>query len=243
MTDGTDRANTTPLRPGDMRRRSLLVALGSAVTGGLAGYALGVMGSDDAGTEQSVEAATAETPTSTPTATPTATPTPTPTPTATPTPGQTSTSAPTHEFGEAFAVSGPSTEFRYTVHSVFRADMVGRFGGVPAEGVYVGVVLTAENRTGSRGAVPLESVVLRGGVRTFPNADATNAAGRDDRIDEQSLADTTLYPEEPVRGVVVYDIDPESAGDLAVHFVPPNVDEAVPHVVPLGPLSGLGRLG
>ncbi len=219
-----------------MERRSLLVALGSAVTGGLVGYVLGEAGTEtnDGGSEQSIEAAAA-------TATPTATPTPTPTPTATPTP--TPRPYPTHGFGETFTVGGSSTEFRYTVHGAFRADTVGRFGGIPAEGVYAGAVLTVENRTSSRRAVPLRSIVLRGGVRKFPNADATNAAGRDDRVGEQSLANATLYPDEPVRGVVVYDVEPEDADDLSIHVVPPNIDGPIPNVVPLGPLSGLDELG
>lgn len=233
-----------------MERRSLLVALGSAFTGGLAGYVLGAAGSDEGDSAQSIEAA-AETPTATPTptatATPTPEPTPTPTPTATPSPTPTPTATPrpypTHDFGETFTVSGSSTAFRYTVHSAFRADSVGRFGGMPAEGVYAGAVLTVENLTGSRRAVPLRSIVLRGGVRKFPNVDATNAAGTDERIGETSLADATLYPEEPVRGVVVYDFKAEDAGDLSVQIVPPDIDGPIPHVVPLGPLSGLDELG
>ena len=235
-----------------MERRSLLVALGSAVTGGLVGYVLGEAGgrTDDDGSEQSIEAAAATaTPTATPTATatstatPTAAATPTATATSTPTPTATPRPYPTHGFGEPFTVGGPSTEFRYTVHGAFRADTVGRFGGIPAEGVYAGVVLTVENLTGSRRAVPLQSIVLRGGVRKFPKADATNAAERDDRVGEQSLANATLYPDEPVRGVVVYDVEPEDAGDLSIHVVPPNIDGPVPNVVPLGPLSGLDELG
>ncbi|MFB6169396.1 MAG: hypothetical protein ABEJ43_11215 [Haloferacaceae archaeon] len=230
-----------------MERRSLLVAVGSAVAGGLAGYVLGASGLQDGPQEQTIEAATTETPaaatTETATATPTPTPTETPTPTTTPTPTSTATPYPTHEFGESFVVSGASTEFRYVVHSAFRSETVGRFDGVPAEGVYVGVVLTVENRTSARTAVPLRSIVLRGGVREYPSAEASNAAGEDDRIGEPSLANATLYPDEPVRGVVVYDFDPERAGTLSLHVVPPDVDGPVPHVLPLGPLSAIEPLG
>ena len=222
-----------------MERRSLLVAFGSACTGGLAGYALGASGDDGGGSKQSIETAETETPT----ATPTPTDTPTPTPTDTPTPTATPRPYPTHDFGETFTVSGTATEFRYTFHGAFRADRVGRFGGIPAEGVYAGAVLTVGNRTNSRTAVPLQSIVLRGGVRKYPNVDATNAAGRDERVGEASLADTTLYPDEPVRGVVVYDFKAKDAGDLAVHVVPPDLDGPTPHVVPLGPLSELDELG
>jgi hypothetical protein len=236
-----------------MERRSLLVALGSAVAGGLTGYALGASGGNDAESTQSIEAAGAatpgatatptETPTPTPTETSTPTPTETPTPAPTPTPTPTPTPYPTHGFGESFVVSGASTEFRYVVHSVFRSETVGRFGGIPAEGVYVGAVLTVENRTDSRTAVPVRSIILRGGIKKYPKTEATNAAGRDDRIGEQSLANATLYPDEPVRGVVVYEFDPERATTLSLHAVPPDIDGPTPHVVPLGPLADLEPLG
>jgi hypothetical protein len=242
-----------------MERRSLLVALGSAFGGGLAGYAVGASesggteaapaSSGDGGDEQSIDAAATtptatDTPAPTPTETPTPTPaaTPTPTPAATPTPTPTPSRYPTHGFGESFAVSGASTDFRYVFHRVFRADTIGRFGGTPAEGVYVGAVLTAENRTNSRTAVPLKSIVLRGGVRKFPDTDATNTAGLDDRVGEESLAKATLHPNEPVRGVVVYEFEPDAASDLSVHVTPPDIDGPTPHVVPLGPLSELDAL-
>lgn len=240
-----------------MERRSLLVALGSAFGGGLAGYAVGASESGgteaapaspgDAGDEQSIDAAATtpsetETPTATTMPTATATSTPTPTPTATPTATATPSPYPTHGFDESFAVSGSSTDFRYTVHRAFRADTIGRFGGTPAEGVYVGVVLTVESRTNSRTAVPLQSIVLRGGVRKFPDIDATNAGERDDRVNEESLANATLYPDRPVRGVVVYEFDPDAANDLSVHVTPPDIDGPTPHVVPLGPVSGLDAL-
>jgi hypothetical protein len=89
----------------------------------------------------------------------------------------------------------------------------------------------------------VRSIVLRGGLRKYPGTEATNAAGRDDRIGEESLANATLYPGEPVRGVVVYEFDPARATTLSLHLVPPDIDGPTPHVVPLGPLSELEPLG
>ena len=230
-----------------MERRSLLVTLGSAFGGGVVGYAAGAAEPTESATSRESIRAVDETSTetSTPTETPAPTETPTPTPTETPTPTPTATPEPrypVYEFDEAFTVGGPSTEFRYVVHRAFWADSVGRFGGVPAEGVYVGAVVTAENRGQGRTPVPLQNVVLRGGVRKYPTTEAANAAEYDDRLEGRSLANVSLYPDNPVRGVVVYDLAPGNAGDLALHFTPPDVDAPLPHVVRFGPLDGLDPL-
>jgi hypothetical protein len=242
-----------------MDRRSLLVGIGSALGGALAGYAVGASDSGDGATAQTVEAEPAtETPTATPTPTPTptATPTPTPTPTATPTPTPTPTATPTptptptatprpypvRGFGDVFELEGASTTHRIVVDEAFRADAVGRFGGVPADGVYVVVRMVVENRGDGRAPVPIEEMSLRGGVRKFPNVDATNAAGRDERLDASSLAEVALYGGDRIEGVVVYDVDPEAAGDLEVWFRPPGVEDATPVVVPVGRLDDLDPL-
>jgi hypothetical protein len=237
-----------------MERRSLLIALGSAFGGGFVGYAVGAADSggttasastSNAGDEQSIgAAATTPSETETPTAntTPTATPTPTATSTSTATPTVTPSPYPTHEFGESFAVSGPSTDFRYTFDRAFQAEAIGRFGGTSADGVYVGVVLTIENLTNSPTAVPLRSIVLQGGVRKYPSVNATNAGAHDDRVSAESLANTTLHPNRPVHGVIVYELDPTATDDLSVSVTPPDVDGPIPHIVPLGPISGLDVL-
>ncbi len=220
-----------------MNRRTVLVAVASALVGGVGGYAAGETRS---GGETRTQSATA----ATDTRTPTATDTPTSTPTATDTPTPTSRPYPTRGFDDAFEVSGSSTVFGYTVHDALRADSVGRFGGIPADGVYVVLDVTVENRGNGREAVPLREMVLRGGLKKFPDVDATNAVEGDDRIEDESLADVPLYAGDRVDGVVVYDVEPSAAADMAVWFTPPDPesDDPTPVVVPIGTLDELEAL-
>jgi hypothetical protein len=232
-----------------MNRRTVLVAVASALVGGVGGYAAG--STDDGGGARAQSAtAPADTPAPTPASTPARTDTPTSTPartdTPTSTPARTDTPRPypTRGFDDVFEVTGSSTDFRYIVHGASRADTVGRFDGTPAQGVYVVLELTIENRGNGREAVPLREMVLRGGVKKFPDIDATNAAEEDDRIEGESFADVALYAGDRVRGAVVYDVEPSAATDLSVRFTPPDPesDDPTPVVVPIGTLNGLEAL-
>ncbi|ESS06688.1 MAG: hypothetical protein A07HB70_00958 [uncultured archaeon A07HB70] len=233
----------THVRP--MNRRTVLVAVASALVGGVGGYAAG---STDDGGEARAQSATAPADTPTPTPAPTDTPTPTPAPTDTPTPTPTPTDTPrpypTRGFDDVFEVTGSSTDLRYIVHGAFRADTVGRFDGTPAMGVYVVLEMTIENRGSGREAVPLREIVLRGGLKKFPDTGATNAAEEDDRIEGESFADVALYAGDRIRGAVVYDVDPSAAADMSVWFTPPDPesDDPTPVVVPIGTLNGLEAL-
>ncbi|MFB6304346.1 MAG: hypothetical protein ABEH47_04205 [Haloferacaceae archaeon] len=239
-----------------MYRRRLLAALGVGLTVGT--VRAGARAAPRDWPDLSVNATVpdrAATPTGTPTATPTETPTPTPTETPTPTPTETPTETPTptptptptgppnHPTGERFVVGEGSSAFAYTAHRFLRAERLGRGKGLPARGVYVIGDFTVEKLSGRYSPVPVESMVLRGGVVQRVQVDVTNAAPDDDRIDRQSLANVAAFPDEPVRGIVVYDVPPDAAGDLYVRITPPNASGTdVAHDVPIGPLDSIESL-
>ena len=232
-----------------MDRRTLLVALGSSVAGGVVGYGFGRAGGDGAAGRNAAETSTpsvrsTETPTPTATGTPTATPTETPTPTATGTPTATPVPHPTHATGDSFTVDDASGGFRYVVHGFFKADAIGRFDGVEAEsGVFVGASLTVENLGRSKRAVPIDDLVLRGGVIKHVDAEMTNAIERDDRTDLKSLANRLCYPDDPERGAIVFDAPRDSSHDYRLHVRSPDDPESTQHVVHIGTLSEIEPLG
>lgn len=235
-----------------MYRRRLLAAVGVGLTVGAVRAGL-PESFEDGPTRQPTETPTptptptpTETPTPTPTETPTPTPTPTPTETPTPTPTETPTPAPTgppsHPTGERFVVGTGTDAFAYTVHRSWQADRLGRGRGRPANGVFIVVDMTAEKLSGRYSAVPIESIVLRGGVVERVDVDATNGAPDDDRIDLQSLANVAAFPDRPVRGVIVYDARPDLAEDLYLRITPPDAEDEGVHTVPLGPLDSIDSL-
>jgi hypothetical protein len=212
-----------------MRRRQYLSAL--------AVLSAGIAGCSEGGESPTETATSTATPTATATATPTETPTPTPTPTAVP------TRLPTHEMGERFVVGTGNRAFAYTVHRVLRAQQLGMGDGLQARGVFVIADMTVEKVSGDRDAVPVESIILRGGVLKRVNAELTNAAANDDRLDRRSLADTMAFPREPVRGVVAYDVPRDASNDLYLRITPPNDDsDEAAHAVPIGPYDTITPL-
>lgn len=229
-----------------MRRRQYMAVLGAFVAGTMVGNSAG----SERGTDASTATATATaTPTSTPTATPTGTPTatqtttPTATSTATPTATATPTGPPRHPLGERFVVGEGDAAFAYTVHGFRKAERLGYGDGYEADGVFLVVEMTAEKLSGDGQPVPLEEMELRGGVLKRVDAEMSNEAENDDRIDQESLADVVGYPGRPVHGLIVYDVPPEDAEDLYLSLTPPNDDsEAAVHVVPVGPLDDVESL-
>jgi hypothetical protein len=223
-----------------MRRRQYLSALA-----GLCAAVAGCSGGSGSSTETPTPTGT-PTPTPTATATPTETPTPTPTATATPTetPTPTPTGPPSHPVGERFVVGEGSQAFAYTVHRFLRADRLGLGSGFRPQGVFVIADLTAEKLSGDRAAVPVESMILRGGVVKRVQVDLTNAAESDERLDQQSLAEVMAFPEKPVRGLIVYDAPRDPSNDLYLRLTPPNTDsDEAAHAVPIGPYDTITPLG
>jgi hypothetical protein len=125
-----------------------------------------------------------------------------------------------------------------------RADRLGQLGGFPAEGVYIVADMTVEKLSDETGAVPIESITLRGGVVIEVDFDATESAESDDRTDGESLASATVAPGQPVRGVLVYDAPRDESNDYYIRLTPPDKkgDDAA-HIVPVGPYDELPPLG
>lgn len=109
--------------------------------------------------------------------------------------------------------------------------------------MFVVVDMTAEKLSGGDAAVPVESIILRGGVVKRSSTELSNAAANDERIDRPSLADTNAFPGEPVRGVLAYDVPRGPSDRLYLRITPPDdtSDEAA-HAVPVGPLDGIPPL-
>lgn len=216
-----------------MHRRKYLTAL-AALSTGIAGCS---------GGESSTET---ETPTATPTATATQTRTPTPTPTATATPTATPVPTmagpPSHRFDERFVVGEGAGAYAYTFHQFLRADRLGQTNLEP-RGVFLVADLTAENLSRRSDAVPIESMVLRGGLIKYVDVSVTNSAETDARLDGQSLADATVPEGQSVRGFVVYDVPRDPANDLFLRITPPNDEgDEVAHVVRVGPYDTIPSL-
>lgn len=212
-----------------MRRRTLLAALGTALVAGCGGQGGPGPETPDDGTETATATATE-------TATATATPAPSPTEAMTPA----ADGVPTHALGESFVVDG-APAVGYTFHRFTTADSLGPIGREPDQGVFLVAECTVENRGGSATAVPIESIALRGGVRLFARQDDTDAGAADDRVDLPPLTDETMFPGEPIRGVLVYDLPAGPGSDLYVRITPPDADEPE-HRVPVGPVGELPSL-
>jgi hypothetical protein len=223
-----------------MQRRRVLAALAAAVaTAGCGGQA-GSDGDADTGDKS---------PTASPTARETATDTATDAPetttgagtdTGTPVEDPGAGGPPTHGPGERFVVEGdPSVA--YTFHRFARADSLGPIGREPDQGTFLVAECTVETLGSGPIAVPVESILLRGGVRLVARQDDTDAASADDRVDLPPLTDETVFPNEPVRGVLVYDLPTTPGNDYYVQITPPDAD-GPEHRVPVGPVEDLPAL-
>ena len=218
-----------------MRRRQYMVAF-ATVCSGIAGCS-----SEDPSTETDTERPASATPTETPTTTPTERPTATPTETATPTATPTPTGPPLHELGERFVVGEGSLAFAYTFHQFLQAQSLGGLRR-DARGVFIIADLTIENLTGREAAVPIESIRLRGGARKRVDEDMSNAAGYDPRIDQRSLANVTVIPNRPTRGVLVYDVPMDPSNDYYLRVTPPDASDEEVHTVPIGTIDTIPHL-
>jgi hypothetical protein len=220
-----------------MRRRRVLAALGAvAATAGCVGQR---------GTESPTASSTA---TATGTGTGTADETATASETATATPTGTGTAVedpapegpPTHALGERFVVEG-GPPVAYTFHRFARAARLGPIGREPDQGVFLVAECTVENLGDTPLVVPIESILLRGGVRLVARQDDTDAASADDRLDLPPLTDETAFPDDPLRGVLAYDLPTTPGNDYYVRITPPDAD-APEHRVPVGPVEDLPDL-
>ncbi|MFB6298038.1 MAG: DUF4352 domain-containing protein [Salinirussus sp.] len=225
-----------------MNRRGVLRVLCTGVVGLFAGC----------GTEEPTPTATATataTATPTPTATPTVTATPTPTPTATATatptamatPTPTATGPPTHALGERFVVGDGRRAWAYRFHRFWRSQRIG-ISNREADGVYVVADVTVENLTGASSGVPIDSLVVRGGVIKYPLVEASAAAANDPRLDTQSLAFAAVTAGATVRGVLAYDVPETASNDYFLRITPPGSSRSMTdaaHVVSIGPVTSL----
>lgn len=207
-----------------------------ALTSAVAALAISFAGCSGGSNETAAETMTnTPSPTPTTTATPTATASPTPTSTASPTP-----SAPTHDPGEQFTIGGGETTLRFTVRRLFQADEIGTAGTRKATDTFCVVILTVENPTSGSQDIPSDRITLRADdiIRKI-DTDDSQAAGSDNRLDVGSIANETIGPGSSETGVVVYDAPADN--DYALEFAQVNSDQ--PHIVPVGPLTGLNLLG
>lgn len=221
-----------------MRRRTVLATLGSALA-----VAAGCGGRGESPTDTSLSEATDAPATATPTDEGTPTPTATATDASTSAGGvgiQTATE-PTHGLDERFVVEGQQP-VAYTFHRFARAERLGPIGREPDQGAFLVVECTVENRAGSPMAVPIEDIVLRGGVRLFARQDDTDAAAADDRVDLPPLTDETIFPGDPLRGVLAFDLPATEGNDYYLRITPPGDVETPVHRVTVGTLESLPEL-
>lgn len=217
-----------------MDRRTLLSSLGAGCLALLAGC--------NTGTESTPTATRTATPTATPTRTRTATSTPTPTPTATATSTPTAGGPPRHALGERFVVGEGNRAWGYTFRRFLRAERVG-VSNREANGVYVVADATAENLTGRAAPVPIESIVLRGGVIEYVLQGVTDTAASDNRLETKSLATISLAAGQSARGILVYDVPDDPSKDYFLRIAPPDTAaEETVHVVPIGSVGSLTSL-
>ena len=208
-----------------MRRRTVLAALAASLSG--CGSA-----ADPTATQPPETTPATEAPTETPTATATAAGTPSATPVA---------GDPTHGLGERFVVEG-ERPVAYTFTRFLSADRLGPIGREADQGAFLVADCTVENRWREPLAVPVEEIVLRGGVRLFARQDDTDAAAADDRVDLPPLTDETTFPGTPVRGVLAFDVPADPDNDYYLSITPPGDAEEPVHRVPLGRLADLPAL-
>jgi hypothetical protein len=222
-----------------VRRRTVLAALGAALAA-----AAGCGSRGEGAPETPADTPTPESSTPASTAEETRSPTATPAGTATETSGSVgieTTTEPTHGLDERFVVDG-QPPIAYTFHRFARAERLGPIGREPDQGAFLVAECTVESLAGSPIAVPIEDIVLRGGVRLFARQDDTDAAAADDRIDLPPLTDETVFPETPLRGVLAYDLPAAPDNDYYVQITPPGEAETPVHRVPVGPLESLPEL-
>jgi hypothetical protein len=222
-----------------VRRRTLLSALGAALA---AAAGCGGRGEGPAETPASASES-ADTASATPAPTDAETPTPAPTTTETSTGGvgiQT-TEVPTHRLDERFVVEGQQP-IAYTFHRFARAERLGPIGREPDQGSFLVVECTVENAAREPMPVPIEDIVLRGGVRLFARQDDTDAAAADDRVDLPPLTDETVFPDVPLRGVLAFDLPAAESNDYYLRITPPGDPETPVHRVPVGTLESLPEL-
>jgi hypothetical protein len=214
-----------------MKRRELLAASGTVLTGLVAGCSGGSSG----GTSTETETATAtETPTATPTAT--ETPTSTPTQTAVPTP-----TAPTHALDEEFTVGEQEHAITYRVQGFYRADRIGNSASfADADGTYLIVVLTLSNPRDQPISYPTNHVRANS-ENPFQYFDerATEKIASDERINVPPIATSTILPGKSKTGAVAFDV--ASTGTYRLEISPTNAKEPM-HRIDVGPISDVEKL-
>ena len=217
-----------------MRRRTVLAGVAAVLAA-----AAGCGGRGGGATETPAD--TPDTTSVTPTPTPEETPTATATETSDGSVGIQTTGEPTHGLDERFVVDGPRP-IAYTFHRFSRADRLGPIGREPDQGAFLVVECTVENAASDPMPVPIEDIVLRGGVRLFARQDDTDAAAADDRVDLPPLTDETVFPGTPLRGVLAFDLPAAEDNDYYLRITPPGDPETPVHRVPVGTLDSLSEL-
>lgn len=231
-----------------MKRRRVLIGCSTVLAGALAGCGSDG-GSDEptptetpesTPTQQEIsleDGSSGSTPTETPTATPTETPADTPTPTATPAPAGN-----THALEEQFTVGEDDNAVTYRILDFYRADDLGNAASkVTADGTFLIVVLEITNPQDSQIVLPREDFRARSS-RTWHqyHRNATEQIAFDDRIDEQSLANTGIRSGRSVTGAVAFDVDPDSSYELWI--TPAGGPDTPEHFVPVGEIPAVQEL-
>lgn len=213
----------------------MLAALG-ATLGGIAGC-----GARESGPSTTEGSPTATDASATATRTPTRTPTDEPTAETTGSVTVTTVGEPVHGLDERFVVEG-QPPLAYRVNGLRRADRLGPIGREPDQGAFLVVDCTVESLASGPIAVPIEDIVLRGGVRLFARQDDTDAAAADRRVDLPPLTDETLFPDDPLRGVLVFDLPATEGNDYYLRITPPGEPDTPAHRVTVGPLESVAAL-
>jgi hypothetical protein len=214
-----------------VRRRSILVTCGAALTAGLAGCSGGGDGGGSDGDETETDPAMDS-------ATPTDTPTDTPTETATETPEP---STVTESVGQSFTVGEGDRAVGFTFERLLRAQALGPTQNEEATDTYVIAILTVENPQSRTIDVPVGNMRLRA-TGTVKNVDlaASQALGEDRRIDVDSIASASIPAGESVTGGIVYDAP--AGSDYRIEITPLDGAEGRPHELPIGDISELDAL-
>ncbi len=231
-----------------MKRRRILIGCSTVLAGVLAGCG-GDGGSNETTPTQTPESTPTEqeisledgssgsTPTDTPTATPTETPTDTPTPTASPTPAGFR-----HELDEQFTVGESDNAVTYRILEFYRADDLGNPASrAVADGTFLIVALELTNPQDDRIVLPKDDFRARSPQTWHQyNRDGTERIAVDDRIDEQSLANTAVRSGRSVTGAVAFDVDPEDPYELWI--TPAGGPDTPAHFVFVGDISEVQEL-
>jgi len=218
-----------------MERRTVLAAMGTVLSGALAGCGGG--GADPTATATSEPTATATSePTATATPEPTATATPEPTATATPGPD-----GPTHGLDESFTVGSGNEAVGYRIIDFYRADRVGSSANNSvADGTFLIVLMELSNPRDITLSFPNTKITVRNEEQIrYLDDRATPNIDDDDRIDADPIGTATVTSGNSIVGAVLFDVNVDRSYWMRIE---PTGDSGETHFVPIGTISDVEEL-